>query len=84
MKPSLYLLITALFLVSCDQQEIDASRLVIRDEITYEVNSDTPFTGASLTYHANGQVDKRVTFRDGNKSFYMHNLYIVKCIVWRF
>ena len=113
MKPSLYLLIPALFLVSCDQQEVatyddcitqtmegvssdvaaraiiescqnqfptnvqavvDPLRLVIRDEITYEVNSDTPFTGASLTYHANGQVDKRVTFRDGKQDG-LHELY---------
>ena len=67
MKPCLYLLIPALFLVSCDQREVDASRLVIRNETTYEVNSDTPFTGVSLTYHENGQVEVRITFKDGNQ-----------------
>ena len=46
---------------------VDASRLVTRNEITYEVNSDTPFTGVSLTYHENGQVDDRVTFKDGKQ-----------------
>ena len=39
MKPSLYLLIPALFLVSCDQQEVDASRLVTR-------NDNTRFSGS--------------------------------------
>ena len=65
MKPSLYLLIPALFLVSCDQQEVDASRLVTRNETTYEINSSTPFTGISLSYHENGQVNQRATFKDG-------------------
>ena len=105
MKPSLYLLIPALFLVSCDQQEdyddcitdsmqgvssdvaaraiieacqnkfpteppgvVDAARLVIRNEITYEINSDTPFTGVSLAYYANRQVKERATFKDGKQN----------------
>ena len=68
MKPSLCLLIPALFLVSCDQQEIDASMLVTRNETAYEVNSNTPFTGVSLTYHQNGAVDDRVTFKDGKQN----------------
>ena len=65
MKPCLYLLITALFIVSCDQQEVDASRLVTRNETTYEINSDTPFTGVSLSYYVNGQVLRRLTYKDG-------------------
>ena len=112
MKP-LCLLITALFLVSCDQQAgpsdydacitqtmqgvssdmaaqaiiescqnqfptesqavaeapapvvVDASRLVTRNETTYEINSDTPFTGIALTYYVNGQVRRRLTYIDG-------------------
>ena len=67
MKPSLYLLIPALFIVSCDQQEIDASRLVTRNEITYEINSDSTFTGVSLTYHENGQVEERIIFQNGKR-----------------
>ena len=65
MKPSLYLLIPALFLVSCDQREVDASRLVTRSDTVYEINSDTPFTGVSLAYHEIGQVEVRITFQDG-------------------
>jgi antitoxin component YwqK of YwqJK toxin-antitoxin module len=67
MKPSLCLLITALFLVSCDQQEVDASRLVTRNDVIYEVNSSTPFTGVSLTYHENGQVEERIIFQNGKR-----------------
>ena len=77
MKPSLYLLIPALFLVSCDQQEVDASRLVTRNDTAYEINSNTPFTGVSLTYHENGQVEERITFkagkRDGLSELYQQN-----------
>ena len=76
MKPSLCLLITALFLVSCDQQEVattnraapvvvDGSRLVMRNEIAYEINSTTPFTGDVLTYHENGQLSSRAATKDG-------------------
>ena len=106
MKPSLYLLIPALFLVSCDQQEVatydecimqtmqdvssdvaareiieacrnrfpsesqevvEAKGLVYRNKTYYEVNSNTPFTGVLLTYHQNGLVDERVTFKDGKR-----------------
>jgi antitoxin component YwqK of YwqJK toxin-antitoxin module len=134
MKPSLYLLIPALFLVSCDQQEVatttlaaqqaepdnyddcitdsmlgvssdvaaraiiescqnqfpteseevveapapvvvDASRLVARNDTFYEINSDTPFTGVSLTYHENGQVNDRVTFKDGKQNGLFEGYY---------
>ena len=44
---------------------VAASRLVTRNETFYEINSDTPFTGVSLTYYENEQVKNRVTYKDG-------------------
>ena len=78
MKPSLYLLIPALFIVASGQQEIaaqqfpaeslevpapvvtDASRMVVRNGIVYDVNSNSPFTGV-FSHPETGLA----TFKDG-------------------
>ena len=43
----------------------DSTLVTTRNGIKYEVNSSTPFTGISLSYHENGQVNQRATFKDG-------------------
>ena len=53
-------------LVSCSPPpEVPYDKLVERQGITYEINSTTPFTGSSIDYYSNGQLESRGTFKDG-------------------
>ncbi len=58
-----------LILASCSTEvpEISDEQLVERQGIKYEVNSATPFTGSSVSYHANGQIKKRVIWNNGRE-----------------
>ena len=51
-------------LVSCSN-EVPSDKLVERQGIKYEVNSTTPFTGSSVTYHENGQLSTKVSLKNG-------------------
>ena len=46
----------SVFLVSCSN-EVPFDKLVERQGITYEINSTTPFTGSSVSYYENGQLE---------------------------
>ena len=53
-------------LVSCSN-DVPDDKLVERDGIIYEVNSTTPFTGSSVSYHENGQLNKRENYKNGQQ-----------------
>ena len=44
---------------------VDASKLVKRDGLTYEGDSETPFTGVAVDKYENGQKHYEATFKDG-------------------
>ncbi len=46
-------------------QTVDASKLVRRDGLLYEGDSETPFTGVMVAKHANGQKSAEGTCKDG-------------------
>ena len=46
-------------------QTVDASKLVERDELWYEDDSETPFTGVAVDKYANGQKRSEGTYKDG-------------------
>jgi len=46
-------------------QTVDMSKLVVRDELLYEINSETPFTGVVVGKYENGQKAGEVTIKDG-------------------
>ena len=46
-------------------QTVDASKLVTRDGLRYEGDSETPFTGVVVAKHENGQKASETTFKDG-------------------
>ena len=46
-------------------QTVDASKLVRRDGLRYEGDSETPFTGVVVEKHENGQKSAEGTFKDG-------------------
>ena len=53
-------------LVSCSPPpEVPSNQLVERQGIKYEINSTTPFTGSSVSYHENGQLKSRENYKDG-------------------
>ena len=55
-----------LILVSCSPTpEVPSDKLVERLGITYEVNSQTPFTGSKVSYYENGKLNERVNYKNG-------------------
>ncbi|MBB74421.1 MAG: membrane-binding protein, partial [Planctomycetaceae bacterium] len=44
---------------------VDGSKLVERDGLWYEGDSETPFTGVSVEKYENGQKREQATFKDG-------------------
>jgi antitoxin component YwqK of YwqJK toxin-antitoxin module len=60
-------LLAIFLIVSCAEEvkEINAEQLVERQGISYEVNSNTPFTGSTVKYYKNGQVKERRNYKDG-------------------
>ena len=46
-------------------QAVDDSKLVERDGLWYEGDSETPFTGVAVEKHENGQKHYEATFKDG-------------------
>lgn len=55
------------FLVSCSN-EVPSDKLVQREGITYEVNSDTPFTGTLVEFYENGQLERKVDYKNGKQT----------------
>ena len=56
--------ILILFIASCSK-EISLDRIVERNDLAYEVNSQTPYNGKALIYFDNGQVEYQVTYKNG-------------------
>ena len=55
-------------LVSCSPPpEVPSNQLVERQGIKYEINSTTPFTGSSVSYHENGQLKKVENYKNGKR-----------------
>jgi antitoxin component YwqK of YwqJK toxin-antitoxin module len=61
------LTIFSLVLLSSCSNEVPSDRLVERNGITYEVNSQTPFTGNAVRYHQNGQFFFKQYYKDGKR-----------------
>jgi hypothetical protein len=56
----LVVLLSLLILTSCSPPEVHPNKLVERNGVTYQVNSDKPFTGSSVRRQDNGEVRKTV------------------------
>ena len=70
-------LLCVFLLSACAPSEVPSEKLVERNGIKYEINSQTPFTGFSTVYYENGQLEKKVTYKDGERNgiieFYREN-----------
>lgn len=51
-------------LVSCSK-EVEEENLQYRDELSYEINSTTPFTGSSVVYDKTGQLEQKYYYKKG-------------------
>jgi len=51
-------------LVSCSN-EVPHDQLLERQGIQHEINSQTPFTGSSVNYYNNGQLEYRENYKNG-------------------
>lgn len=51
-------------LVAC-AKEVPVERVEIRQGLVYEVNSQKPFSGRSVSYWPNGQLKEKSTFKNG-------------------
>ena len=55
-----------LIITSCSPPpEVDWYQLVEREGVYYEVNSQIPFTGSSISYDGNGQLSTKTNYTDG-------------------
>ena len=70
----LSIIILTLILVGCEKT-IEASKLVERKDIHYQINTDKPFTGTVVSYHENGQVKISGKYKKGLKEDLFEEFY---------
>jgi len=57
-----------IFLLSaCAPSEVPSDKILERNGIKYEINSQIPFTGVLTEYHENGQLSYKSNHKDGEK-----------------
>ena len=59
-------ILSLLIIISCSK-EIQLDQLVERNGLSYEVNNEKPFTGSTLSYYSNDQLESRIEYKDGLK-----------------
>ena len=52
-------------LSACAPSEVPSAKILERNGIKYEINSQIPFTGVSTDYYENGQLEYKETFKNG-------------------
>ena len=60
-------ILSLMVLVSCSPTEVPSEKLVERGGITYLINSQTPFSGRSVSYYENGQLTFKGNYKDGKE-----------------
>jgi antitoxin component YwqK of YwqJK toxin-antitoxin module len=63
----LILLLSLLVLTACAKPDVLADKLDKRNGIIYQVDSDEPFTGRSMRFYENGQLENTTDYKDGKK-----------------
>lgn len=59
------LTLTCLLILSSCAKEIPSDQLVERQGFFYEINTTTPFTGRTVSYHQNGQLRSKANYKNG-------------------
>jgi len=60
----LTMMISLMIMVSCEK-EISLDKLVKRNNVCYEINSEKPFSGRASRYYANGQQKEEMILQNG-------------------
>ena len=60
-----YLFLISFLLISCSPKEIPSNQLNERNNLYYEINSEIPFSGATLEYYPNGQIKYKKNYSEG-------------------
>jgi hypothetical protein len=71
----LVFLLSLLILTSCSPPEVHPNKLVERNGVTYQVNSDKPFTGSSVRLQDDGEVRMRTQWKDGKNDGLTETFY---------
>lgn len=62
----LAILLAVLAMAGCGEKKVvDVSKLIERDGLKFEINSEKPFTGRTIEYFPNGQKKYEGEYRDG-------------------
>ena len=69
------ILLCVFLLSACAPSEVPYDKLLERNGLKYEINSQTGFTGVATVYYENGQLDTKATYKDEkpnglNESYY--------------
>ena len=64
----LSVLLCIFLLSACAPSEVPSDKLLERNGIKYEINSQIPFSGVSTDYYENGQLRGKETYKDGVKN----------------
>ena len=68
-------IICLLLLTACTLTDVPVTELVDRQGLKYRVNSETPFTGSSVDYYDNGQVEFKINYKDGKQDGLLESYY---------
>jgi antitoxin component YwqK of YwqJK toxin-antitoxin module len=61
-------------LVSCSNEPVLEDTLVVRNGLVFEVNEQQPFSGTSVSYYPNGQIQEKINYIDGDLGLF-HESY---------
>jgi hypothetical protein len=61
------LILSLLVLTACSHPEIPFDDLVEKNGVPHQVDSGKPFTGIAVTFHENGQIKSKTTYKDGKR-----------------
>ncbi len=62
------IILSLVLLASCAPNEFPSKDLVERQGLTYEVNSQTPYSGPFESYLKNGQLKSKANYKDGENN----------------
>lgn len=63
----LFVVLLGTWLLGYAEDRIDASRVVEREGLVYEIGVDTPFSGLVVDTFVDGQLEEQTSYKDGLK-----------------
>ena len=76
-------LLCVFLLSACAPSEVPYDKLLERNGLKYEINSQTGFTGVATVYYENGQLDTKATYKDGKLNGIYEEYYEDGQLSWK-